>query len=73
MNWAQLRDSLMPLLLPLAILAASWMVQGIVLTRPKEQKEIGKTLLRGSKWFWGATIVVLILIEVSSQLAIYIK
>ena len=73
MNWAQLRDSLMPLLLPLAILAASWMVQGIILTRPKEQKEIGKTLLWGSKWFWGAFVFVLILTEVSTQLAIYFK
>ena len=73
MNWAQVRDSLMPLLLPLAILAATWMVQGLVLTRPKEQEKIGKALLRGSFWFWGATIVVLILIEVSSQLAIYLN
>jgi hypothetical protein len=73
MNWSQLRDSLMPLLLPLAILAASWTVQGIILTSPKKKKEIGKALIRGSKWFWGATIIVLILIEVFSQLAIYLK
>ena len=73
MNWSKLSDSLMPLLLPLAILAANWMIQGLILTRPQEVKEIGKTILRGSLWFWGATILVLILVEVSSQLAIYLK
>ena len=73
MNWTQFADSLMPLLIPLAVLAASWSVQGLILTRPKEKEEIGKTLLWGSKWFWGATVFVLILIEVATQFAIYLK
>lgn len=73
MNWSKFSDSLMPLLLPLVILAVSWMVQGLILTRPKEIKEIGKALILGSKCFLGATIFVFILIEVSSQLSIYLK
>jgi len=73
MNWAQLSNSLMPLILPLAILAANWMIQGLIMTRPKEVKEIGRAVLRGSFWFWGATIFVVILVEVFAQLAIYLK
>lgn len=73
MNWAQLSNSLMPLLLVLVVLAASWTVQGIILVSPKKKKEIGKALIRGSKWLWGATIFVLIVVEVSSQLAICLK
>jgi len=73
MNWIQVSNSLMSLVLPLALLAANWMVQGLIMTRPKEVKEIGRAILRGSFYFWGATVFIVILVEVFFQLSIWCK
>ncbi len=71
MNWSNFLDSLMPLIIPLAILAASWTLQGWILVKPRKKKEIGEAILKASKWFWGLVLFLIVLATVLSQLTMY--
>jgi len=76
MDWTEfssgLMDKLFPLVIPLLITGIAWIVQGRVLVKPKEKKEIGKELIRGGKYLLIIAAVVFTLIAIANQLAIWL-
>lgn len=71
MNWSHFIDSITPLVLPLTIVAASWTLQGWILVKPRQKKEIGEAILKASKWFWVLVVVLIVIITVLGQLVVY--
>lgn len=71
MDWVRFTDYLTPLVLSLTMIAASWTLQGWILVKPRQKKDIGESILRASKFFWIGVVLLVVIITIINQLVFY--